>query len=1222
MVNLSHVSFSDVLKGFESTVFAYGQTGTGKTFTLEGDLNDPEQQGVIPRAAQAIFDKLRHPQYTDKRVTVSYLEIYNEELCDLLAEPHEPTTHAAAVMHKRSVPKLDIMEGKNGTFCRGLSKKEVNSAEDVLTLMRNAQLQRHVGETKMNKESSRSHCIFSVNVHANIALKDGTMEFNGKLHMVDLAGSECAKTANMDKPTSADAARERERMNINRSLLTLGRVISMLKEMNDSKKPSSLRIPYRDSKLTRILQESLGGRCKTVIIATLSPSVTAIEESMSTLNYAQAAVGIVNKPVSTSFMSSTPGKAPPAIRNGDDGDKSHENQVEYWHEMECRLQYMQAQVEEAQAALARKHLQQQELQERNEKLQEENLEWETKNHKTEAQISELESSLERETAKREAVEIKLQSTEDELERKNLLLNATQGTEARLTEEASRLLVTLESSVAEGNNLETILQEKLQMEVAKVAATKVLYSDADQLLNESLGSLQSLSTTFSAHYQNISSVSKFLNTQARASISRAMEVVNEIASVTEAASSSVQESVVGKDGLMVKIESARSEVSNCLTSISSTVNDGEEALVKQCQDANEQLREQTILVKSLQAQNKKLSNDSKSSLATSVVEISEKFQNIAKSAQGAIEQANTVRQAAKSEHLKMLKTWNSSSHAASKNISKLASGQVDELQSVLTTYQEDAKVHDTLGNSLTIQEQLITGQGKEHLSNVLSQQSLIASHEQTLSEAQKKNSDLQAACLKNMFDGIKQLVDSQMGQLMTQSASDMATLIQSTQQLKESGNTVDTSANLILQNFVETTEQLRNNVQVSKQSSTNMLSTIQQSSQQFHSVASLSKDHMVDSKHSFAQASSTFNQLSIIDEGNLTTLNEISTVGTLGAEKDACLLSTGITETLSALNRSTQNISSYSLNTVLASSQEVLSSILEPREAIQKKISGEKSSIIQTLEVQEKQLNLFSTAVASSLKESREAVKLKRSEHAKVAGQGMVDLLGNAEAKLGETTQQMRNDENTFRSSSSAKTERIRTHISDFAEYKMKVNEALQELPVKQQYSYSKELSSTPCEADLFRTITPRNATSHHSSMSTIGSPEVDKENDIAANKDPSAEDGGDAASVKSNESLNNSSLSMRSAASACSPPRILQARPPNRNDSNRKPAINRSTSKGFQRPTAGSARAAKKSKRPMSSTRPETTMASSASIGTPTKPKRMRKTGTPLQIRAKYGRPL
>lgn len=130
--------------------------------------------------------------------------------------------------------------------CRGLTEKQVHSASDVLNLMQKAQHSRMIGETKMNKSSSRSHCLFTIQVHGKIALLDGDgdMEFTGKLHMVDLAGSECAKSAGNEKSAPDAVARERERMNINRSLLTLGRVITILKEKSMNKSANA-RIPYR-----------------------------------------------------------------------------------------------------------------------------------------------------------------------------------------------------------------------------------------------------------------------------------------------------------------------------------------------------------------------------------------------------------------------------------------------------------------------------------------------------------------------------------------------------------------------------------------------------------------------------------------------------------------------------------------------------------------------------------------------------------------------------------------------------------------------------------------------------------------------------------------------------------------------------------------------------------------------------------------------------------------
>ncbi|EOD15598.1 hypothetical protein EMIHUDRAFT_44696, partial [Emiliania huxleyi CCMP1516] len=257
-------------------------TGTGKTHTIEGRIDIPEEMGIIPRAAEHIFTALQGEHVLESTCTVSYLEIYNEVLHDLLSPADEPGAKLAIVD--------DSKQGK-GVHCAGLLTHEVNTPEDVLRILRAAQDRRKIGETKMNKESSRSHCLFTLTVNLREKTPDG-MEIArvGKLHMVDLAGSECAKTSGVG---AQDRTRMREAMNINQSLLTLGRVITSLREKQG-------RIPYRDSKLTRLLQArrcpDLGGRCKTCIIATLSPSILCCEESLSTLSYAQSAHGIENKP--------------------------------------------------------------------------------------------------------------------------------------------------------------------------------------------------------------------------------------------------------------------------------------------------------------------------------------------------------------------------------------------------------------------------------------------------------------------------------------------------------------------------------------------------------------------------------------------------------------------------------------------------------------------------------------------------------------------------------------------------------------------------------------------------------------------------------------------------------------------------------------------------------------------------------------------------------------
>ncbi|POM82988.1 Kinesin motor domain protein [Cryptosporidium meleagridis] len=273
----------EVLLGFNCTIFAYGQTGTGKTYTMEGDMKEylessnlelTEHAGIIPRAVQLIFERLES-QYTEYGVRVSYLEIYNEELSDLLSD------------EKLNLRIYDDIAGKRGLNVDRLEEIPVNKAQDILNILSTAVRKRRTAETLLNKSSSRSHCIFTITIHTKETNIDGEDVLKvGKLNLVDLAGSE-----NIQR-SGANAVKDRakEAGMINQSLLTLGRVINALVE-------HSSYVPYRDSKLTRLLQDSLGGRTKTCIIATITASSIYLEETLNTLDYAHRAKNIKNMPV-------------------------------------------------------------------------------------------------------------------------------------------------------------------------------------------------------------------------------------------------------------------------------------------------------------------------------------------------------------------------------------------------------------------------------------------------------------------------------------------------------------------------------------------------------------------------------------------------------------------------------------------------------------------------------------------------------------------------------------------------------------------------------------------------------------------------------------------------------------------------------------------------------------------------------------------------------------
>ncbi|XP_047435675.1 kinesin-like protein kif7 [Mugil cephalus] len=270
-------------QGFNATVFAYGQTGSGKTYTI-GEANicsfRDEEQGIIPRAVADVFKLLDENDLTDFSVRVSYLEVYKEEFKDLLEV-------------ETASKDIHIREDKGNIVLCGVKECEVEGLDEVLSLLESGNTARHTGATQMNPNSSRSHTIFTVYMDQRrgssrlygTATSSGPQMLSSKFHFVDLAGSErILKTGNTGE-------RLKESIQINSGLLALGNVIGAL---GDPKRKGS-HIPYRDSKITRILKDSLGGNSKTLMIACISPSSSDFDESLNTLNYATRARNIQNR---------------------------------------------------------------------------------------------------------------------------------------------------------------------------------------------------------------------------------------------------------------------------------------------------------------------------------------------------------------------------------------------------------------------------------------------------------------------------------------------------------------------------------------------------------------------------------------------------------------------------------------------------------------------------------------------------------------------------------------------------------------------------------------------------------------------------------------------------------------------------------------------------------------------------------------------------------------
>ncbi|XP_068931754.1 kinesin-like protein KIF13B isoform X2 [Petaurus breviceps papuanus] len=265
--------------GYNACIFAYGQTGSGKSYTMMGTADQP---GLIPRLCSGLFERTQKEENEEQsfKVEVSYMEIYNEKVRDLL----DP---------KGSRQTLKVREHNVlGPYVDGLSKLAVTSYKDIESLMSEGNKSRTVAATNMNEESSRSHAVFKIILtHTLYDVQSGTSgEKVGKLSLVDLAGSERATK------TGAAGDRLKEGSNINKSLTTLGLVISALADQGAGRNKNKF-VPYRDSVLTWLLKDSLGGNSKTAMVATVSPAADNYDETLSTLRYADRAKNIVNHAV-------------------------------------------------------------------------------------------------------------------------------------------------------------------------------------------------------------------------------------------------------------------------------------------------------------------------------------------------------------------------------------------------------------------------------------------------------------------------------------------------------------------------------------------------------------------------------------------------------------------------------------------------------------------------------------------------------------------------------------------------------------------------------------------------------------------------------------------------------------------------------------------------------------------------------------------------------------
>lgn len=266
-----------VANGYNGTVMCYGQTGAGKTFTMNGSTPNYKYRGVIPRAVNQVFQEIGSHYDHDFVIKVSYLEIYNEQIYDLLSDEARDSPFGGSQISIQDDAKSEV-------HVKGLQLQHVRNEEEALNLLFEGETRKTLASTKMNEHSSRAHSVYTLHVERKSRGEQTEKVIHSKLHLVDLAGSE--RTKKLDH-----AARMKEANYINKSLSFLEQVVVAA---CDNKQD---HVPYRQSKLTNLLKNSIGGNCRTVMIANIWPEETYLEETISTLKFATRMMKVQNEPI-------------------------------------------------------------------------------------------------------------------------------------------------------------------------------------------------------------------------------------------------------------------------------------------------------------------------------------------------------------------------------------------------------------------------------------------------------------------------------------------------------------------------------------------------------------------------------------------------------------------------------------------------------------------------------------------------------------------------------------------------------------------------------------------------------------------------------------------------------------------------------------------------------------------------------------------------------------
>lgn len=836
-----------------------------------------------------------------------------------------------------------------------------------------------------------------------------------------------------------------------------------------------------DSKLTRVLQEALGGRCKTVVIATISPSITAIEESISTLNYAHSANGIVNNPVSSSLIAF--GENMPSL--GSNADSKAPPTVESWQEMEMRLQYMQTQVDEAQAALARKHLQTQEFQERAEKTLAELLESQQKLYDANKEIKEIKVIVEAETRQRKQTEQELQEIQLQLKKTEFILKATQNTESLLTVEAKTLISKLENIVGERNDLHALVVSQRDQENERRLATKQFQEAALVVLKNIESSFKSISCSVEAGQINALNIATENHESGRNSVSETQEIILGIAKNVSCVTESIKAQIAGEAGMVYTVETSTNSILNCIHSADDEFKRGEEmsndyheSMRLRLNECTKHLHEKSSAIhtstsQALQSFESKVA-ESRNVISHLVMKMKNSLSNLL---QAKAEKANTLDE--------LLGQWRDQSLTNSKVVFDSTKSNLTSLTNFVDSFENDMHNHTEIENTLEDQRLTLNNEGSTHVKTIDLQGSILGDHRQALIESHETQTKLRNEIMQSIMSGVQVIVSSEIEKLATTQMEYFQALDKGGADLASANEQMSQTAKVVLESMWSTNRLVSDKASMVRSNDLKAAETMKSTQQALNEVMMTSK-----AQHELAAMFAS------------KSLNNVSEI---------CQIDAGTSEIIKAVERDEKVCSASLINSVFkptsAAMNETLQSSLDAMACVSKtyvpdltadldSIAGNRKVIMNHMEESfasvSSQVSDLAGTIASMAKTQFCAAEKLGNETLSVSNTYSNDTLPRLFAELDSGKEQLLSTVETLANTSThsisegvAQSSIVKQSVKHFAHDQIHCTIPVDPVPSKKEHTFSHNLSSTPDEEILLKGFDHEGSRSEDSAESQL-----------------------------------------------------------------------------------------------------------------------------------------